>query len=687
MRKVILSTFLFCSLFTIAFPQTPDSTYAKWLLTPEIKRGFDYALSAAKLKYEDFTFRTDYWEIDSARLAKVNKLSTTALGLPFWTLELANKLQNGQKIGSFAPIVSPVRVARDLQLETGLYKREIVTFDDALMIWSDIQHRANELSKGIKNFPAVAQTQNVSFPKIEIHNILSPRKTPKSIKSSVLKEGYSILLATVDLSRAWSDSSIKYTRQEMNFIGKRFPSVILEDTSEQYLSVEELDSIQKVEEKITQEFVSLATPSRYNSMAESFISGFLNTATEASRLLKAVDTADSNTKKNIVREDKKYHAIIGGPGPNHYKGDYSLIIDLGGDDTYELSRRPNFENQIIIDLGGNDKYFTLEDYALACGYFGYSVLIDAAGDDLYQGKNFSVGCGFFGCGLLWDQAGNDTYIGDQFTQGAGGFGIGILKDDGGNDRYQAARASQGFGFVRGVGALLDAAGSDNYFAGGKYKELLGLSGEIRYMSESQGYATGLRPDLSGGMGFLFDYDGDDSYSVDMNGQGASYWWGLGALVDFKGNDRYLAQQYAQGAGVHMSLGCLVDSSGNDFYFSKGVSQGCGHDLGAGMLFDLSGNDNYVATDGSQAYGSANGFGILVDGQGKDGYYVKDKKTTQGVGNPRREYGSIAVFLDCGGIDHYDGNGGENRIWKPTGTIWGVGVDGEFGALDTAQVKK
>jgi hypothetical protein len=39
------------------------------------------------------------------------------------------------------------------------------------------------------------------------------------------------------------------------------------------------------------------------------------------------------------------------------------------------------------------------------------------------------------------------------------------------------------------------------------------------------------------------------------------------------------------------------------------------------------------------------------------------------------------------VDHYDGNGGENKIWKPTGTMWGVGVDGEFGAVDTAQVKK
>ncbi len=549
------------------------------------------------------------------------------------------------------------------------------------------------MKKKVRNFPTVAQTQDVSFPVIstneEIRRTRLGGKTPKTKQTSILKESYARLVAAIDLSRGWCDSSITYTLEERNFIEKRFPVVILEDTIEQYLSVDELDSVRKMEEQITREFVPLASPLRYWKyfITEHFISGFLNTATQASSLLKTVDTLDSKAKQSVVWEDKKYHTIIGGTGPNNYKGDYALIIDLGGDDTYELSRRPNFENQIIIDLGGNDKYFALEDYALACGYFGYSVLIDQAGDDLYVGKNFSVGCGFFGCGLLWDQAGNDTYIGDQFTQGAGGFGIGILKDDGGNDRYQAARAGQGFGFVRGVGALLDGSGNDNYFAGGKYKELIGLSGEIRYISESQGYATGLRPELSGGMGFLFDYDGDDSYNVDMFGQGSSYWWGLGGLVDFRGNDRYVAQQYAQGAGVHMSLGCLVDSSGNDFYFSKGVSQGCGHDLGAGMLFDLAGNDNYVATDGSQAYGSANGFGILVDGAGNDGYYVKDKKNTQGVGNPRREYGSIAVFLDCGGTDRYDGNGGENKIWKPAGTTWGVGVDGEFNASDSAQVKK
>jgi len=87
MRKVFLPAMLFFSLPTTAFPQLPDSIYAKWLLTPEIKRGFDFALSAAKLTYKDFTFRPDYWEIDSARLNEVNRFTSSPLMLPHRVLE------------------------------------------------------------------------------------------------------------------------------------------------------------------------------------------------------------------------------------------------------------------------------------------------------------------------------------------------------------------------------------------------------------------------------------------------------------------------------------------------------------------------------------------------------------------------------------------------------------------------
>lgn len=646
-KKLISRLFLTLSIPSLVFSQ-PSNDYDRWLLTPEIKKGFDFALSAAKLTYQDFTLRPDYWEIDSARMPIVNELMASPLQSTSYFLKKAEEIATQKSIADLT-----------LLLISGAYPKippEDLPLNPQQPVWNRDVFKPNFLQK-IENNEALEKIVQ------QLARVLDNLR-PANV--------------------------FPYAPSELNFIQQKFPRVILEDTAEETLSVDAQDSIQKVEEGLTRQFIPLAAKFNPAKISMEFSSRQWTFEEIVEQLKKlSIDKRINNNSLILDNMTDFGRIVVGGPGPNHYNGDYALIIDLGGDDTYELTRRPNFENQIIIDLGGNDKYFALEDYALASGYFGYSVLIDVAGDDLYYGKNFSLGCGFFGCGLLWDQAGNDTYIGDTFTEGAGGFGIGILKDDGGNDHYQAALYGQGFGFVRGVGALLDANGTDNYFAGGKYKELLGLAGEIRYQSMSQGCAYGLRPYLSGGMGFLFDYDGDDSYSVDMNGQGSSYWWGLGALVDFKGNDRYIAHQYAQGAGIHMGLGVLVDSSGNDFYFSKGASQGEGHDWGAGMLFDLSGNDNYVATDGSQAFGNVNGIGIIVDGAGDDGYYVKDKSNTQAAGNPRREYGSIGLFLDCGGKDHYDGNGGDNRFWRPIApnNMWGIGVDGNFGSLDSAQVKK
>ncbi len=120
----------------------------------------------------------------------------------------------------------------------------------------------------------------------------------------------------------------------------------------------------------------------------------------------------------------------------------------------------------------------------------------------------------------------------------------------------------------------------------------------------------------------------------------------------------------------------MDRSGNDYYFSKGVSQGCGHDLAAGYLIDYDGNDTYQAYDLSQAAGSANGVGILIDYFGDDSYEIKSTLNTQGYGNPRRDYGSIGLFLDLMGQDTYIGNGRNNYYWI-NDSKWGIGVDREY----------
>ena len=126
----------------------------------------------------------------------------------------------------------------------------------------------------------------------------------------------------------------------------------------------------------------------------------------------------------------------------------------------------------------------------------------------------------------------------------------------------------------------------------------------------------------------------------------------------------------------MSLGMLIDEFGNDVYFSKGVSQGCGHDYSCGFLLDKNGDDTYTAYDLSQAAGSANGIGIMIDNNGNDRYIIHNPKNTHGYGNPRREFGSIGLFMDLNGTDQYTGFGQDNYYWR-TDSKWGGGFDIEY----------
>jgi len=361
--------------------------------------------------------------------------------------------------------------------------------------------------------------------------------------------------------------------------------------------------------------------------------------------------------------------VVGDTGKNVYKKDFAVIIDLGGDDVYQFDVQRG-KIHLLIDISGDDLYEG-DNYSIACGNFGVSILIDGKGDDTYSAKNYSIGCGIFGVGILIDREGNDRYFGDTFTEGAGGFGIGIIKDEAGNDVYEGALRAQGFASTYGVGILGDRDGNDMYLILEKYTD------EIRYLdhylSLSQGFTTGFRPDLSAGIGIILEQSGNDYYLGDIFAQGSSYWYGIGAIVDDKGNDNYVAYQYVQGAGTHIAIGVLIDKQGNDNYVAKGVSQGCGHDLSLGLLYDIKGDDSYVAYDLSQGAGNANGVGILIDESGNDTYSVKKTHNTQGYGDSRREYGSIGVLLDIKGEDFFR-SGTDKTLWKKGEC--GIGIDWE-----------
>lgn len=392
--------------------------------------------------------------------------------------------------------------------------------------------------------------------------------------------------------------------------------------------------------------IDTAVVSTICSQGASLYADLLHLMDETSRALDIL----SESVSTITLSTRYGRVAIGGTGADTYTGEYACIIDLGGNDTYNLSARDRSQHtRYIVDFSGDDVYRG-GDYTLGSGAFGADVLIDKAGNDEYQGGDYSLGSGLYGIGILHDVAGNDVYRGRTNCQGAGIVGIGMLIDGSGHDLYVCAAQAQAFGATNGAGVLADGAGNDRYIAVSPFADVLRY--DDHQVSFVQGAALGSRPAMSGGIGLLVDAAGNDLYSCDIYGQGTGYWYGLGALVDLAGDDRYDAYQYAQGSGVHFAVGVFHDVEGNDTYRSHGVSQGCGHDIATGILIDERGDDVYVCESLSLGSGNANAVSILVDVKGNDAYSASNIINTLGYSDMRRGYGMIGLFVDVEGSDRY-----------------------------------
>jgi hypothetical protein len=362
--------------------------------------------------------------------------------------------------------------------------------------------------------------------------------------------------------------------------------------------------------------------------------------------------------------------VLRGAGDDEYKADeYFIIIDTGGNDTYEGgAANASVANwvSILIDVGGDDTYGTDATHgpAFGSGVLGYAYLVDIAGDDTYRAGNFSQGSGLFGVGALLDLAGNDTYEGYMATQGAGVFGIGVLADLDGTDRYHCYQQGQGFGFTKGFGLLIDSAGDDRYIAEDSDIVFPSPQTADHNASLAQGVGFGKRADFvdghswGGGIGFLIDGSGDDHYSAGLFAQGCAYWYAIGLLSDVAGDDLYDGIWYVQGSGAHFGLGILVESAGNDVYNAEiNMAQGAGHDFTLGMLIDEAGDDIYNAPNLSLGGGNANGIGFFWDKRGDDRYNSTAATTlgranTAARGGLRNYINTIGFFLDTGGTDEY-----------------------------------
>ena len=594
--------------------------------------GMDELLSYLLLTRDDFVFRDDFTDKDAFRLPIVDSLMRHPLLMNDFAGECAQRFETGM------------------------------------------------------NDPDVILGFVAGLAKTEMHSEkpIGEKKRRGYSADSVIKD----LAAEVqNWGRVWNAFAGKeLSEAETALIKDHYQDLLLEDPADKDKTAEEQDSISRVEERYAVDVAAMAGKLRFPTIV-GLKKTFDLLEVYKSFVLASQDslpTDDSVVVEPAWARAQGQRLAIGSFGNDVYRGDYDVIIDPGGDDSYFLTYDPSRPHAVLIaDFSGNDTYTAESAFALACGAFAYSVLIDYEGDDVYRGGSFSLGVGYFGVGILWDKKGNDAYFGDTFTQGAGTFGLGLLIDSEGSDTYTGNLFCQGFGFVDGVGGIIDHAGYDAYIVQPKYGDYIRYNDH--HISLSQGFGYGVRPFLSGGFGFIADYAGNDTYLSDIFGQGASYWWSLGVLYDRSGNDQYLSHQYAQGNGTHMSLGILRDDGGNDVYRSYGVSQGCGHDYSCGWLLDRDGDDTYISYDLSQGAGQANGFGVFTDVTGNDRYYVMLKTNTQGYGNPRRDYGSIGIFLDLDGDDRYDGNGANNRFWT-TNSKWGGGLDRQIPVPDTAETK-
>jgi hypothetical protein len=475
-----------------------------------------------------------------------------------------------------------------------------------------------------------------------------------------------ILAEIVQVRKAWDRIGGQPTAEELELIRDHLKRILVYDG--------------------TDPDVTSLIPETYHQIGQrieltSFMSALLQLFSAIETALPELAQADSNiesmewqTPLGLVR--------ISGAGSDRHEGGFLVLVDLGGDDTYvNVGTDPKPGNvSVVIDMDGNDRVTWRDLPGPGSGLFGFGVWLDLEGDDSYTGGNMGLGAALFGGGIFWDEAGNDSYEAGTLSQGVGQYGVGIFADVQGDDSYKADMRGQGFGGPGGVGFLIDVAGNDRYNCGGRFPDPVKARARRHqgkhFLSLCQGYATGVRPDVSGGLGLLFDQGGNDGYEADIFAQGAAYWFGLGMLVDSSGDDRYEAYEHVQGEGLHLGAGFLGDWSGNDNYVAYEHAQGVGVDRASGILYDESGDDIYRSNHESQGTGvKPHGVGILIDRRGADSY--ETLRDSQGYAKPDPafpdEQWPIGILLDLEGQDsvkqpYTDAVGGEGRIQNKQGLM-------------------
>ncbi len=384
--------------------------------------------------------------------------------------------------------------------------------------------------------------------------------------------------------------------------------------------------------------------------------------------------------------------IIGGKEANTYNldslGDVALVIDLGGENTYNDGTvsidRPLLVN---VNLGGHNVYRSSKPAVQGGSILGVSMIVNTKGGNRYDATDLAQGSTIGGVGIIVEFGGDNTYRGVRRVQAQAIGGVGIIVSRGGGNSYHAGMWGQGLGGPLGFGILDDIGGNDHYYLGGLYPNSYKPE-TPGYEGFGQGVGGGIRQVADGGIGMLLNGGGHSVYEFDYLSHGGGYWCGLGFARDFGGNSKSLIcrknfygsdrtealfQRFGCGWGCHYAQGFCFDDKGHSTFEGSIMGSGMGWDCSLGALCVLGGDNHFEAANSLvQGCGAQGSIGIL--------YQYGDDSDFKGYGqgyspsnltyHKPQDCGGNFSFLVCYGAGNKFGCGAQEHSIIQRGTACG-----------------
>jgi len=331
-------------------------------ITPE-QFGLEHLSEYLGLKPNDISYRTDYTEPDSFRLAVVADLMQAPLDM----LTYAGSLKSSHVLTQ--PEILAGILFQDMKSE---YQKS----------------RSKPYQADVTE---IQRHFNLYYTEPSFNHLLSQ----------------AALYLDVIFPRSLEMSLALLTPKEKTFLKNEFRELIVVREEEEFLSVEAIDSLDKAEEGYCEEFLEFGTKIDKDPLVAAGVECLRLLTGEVKNLRQLIDTKTINVKrvldetgylpKNADPDSylgKQTGWKIGGLGNDYYSGEYKFIFDFGGDDVYDLSFDPdNPKSCIIIDLEGDDSYRGQSDFVFGSGFFSVGLLLDFEGDDRYDAGSFSLGSG------------------------------------------------------------------------------------------------------------------------------------------------------------------------------------------------------------------------------------------------------------------------------------------------------